>query len=727
MARRLTGRVLLEQFRVDAFIAAGGMGAVYKVWDLKRQVPLAMKVLHAELAEDPSIFKRFKREANALKKLAHPNIVPFYGLYRTLDLAFLLEGFVDGPTLKDVLKQKEHLSAEEALIVLKGISAALSYAHTHGVVHCDVKPGNVMVDSGGRIYLTDFGIARHAESTTTTFGFAGTAAYMAPEQIRGEPVTPATDVYSLGVMAYELLVGRRPFTGEEEGTGSTQTRAERLRMAHLKSAPPDPRQFNAEIPEKAAQVLLKALAKAPEERYRDAWAFFEALCGAYDKATTEVRDRLSGFIWEDFEDEGNNPPATKGEVVVAAAAGTPEGKRTFSLRGQPLWVGILVGVLLVGMLMAGVALGKRETASVRGKTVTDVLQIARGGQTRANSPTGNVGAMGNEATITPTGTRVATLTPTVVPTSTPTLTLTPTAYVAGISARNVDRLVEVKTIHGHNGWVWNLAFSPDGSLLASASADDTVKVWRVGDWRRVHTMYHDADAMGVAFSPQNRYLASVSLDGTVRIWRVGSWDLVKEIYHRAKVYKVAFSPDGQYLVFGAANRRAEVWKVSEWSRLFTLYHSNDVFCLAISPDSQWLATGERHGAVRIWRLSDGEKVATLWHRGDINGLAFSPKGDLLASASDDGTIKIWSVGDWVRVRTMHQGSEAFSVAFSPDGSLIASGSGGSTITLWRVADGSLLRTLSVPAQRIWSVAFSPHGRWLASRSNVGDIQIWEVP
>ena len=180
---------MLDQFRVDAFVASGGMGTVYRVWDFKRNVPLAMKVLHSDLAEDPHMFKRFKREANALKKLTHPNIVQFYGLYQTLDFVFLLEAFINGASLKSVLRYKKQLPIQEALIYLKALSSAIGYAHVNGVVHCDVKPGNILVDQTGNIYLTDFGIARHAESTTTTMATAGTVAYMAPEQIRGEEVS----------------------------------------------------------------------------------------------------------------------------------------------------------------------------------------------------------------------------------------------------------------------------------------------------------------------------------------------------------------------------------------------------------------------------------------------------------------------------------------------------------------------------------------------------------
>ena len=288
------GQVLLNQFRVDSFVASGGMGAVYLVWDLQRNAPLAMKVLHAELAEDPSVFKRFQREARALQKLTHPNIVPFYGLYHLDDIVFILERYIDGPSLKDVLRQKkgEALPIPQALSYLKAVSAALGYAHSNSVVHCDVKPGNVMIDRGGTIYLTDFGVARHAESTTTTIGSAGTPAYMAPEQIRGDQVTPATDIYGLGVLLFELLTGQRPFRGIESGTEAAgQTAAERARYAHLHLPPPDPRSLNPEIPEALALAVLTALNKDPEQRFNSTQAFYLAACSAAGISPAEVPDR----------------------------------------------------------------------------------------------------------------------------------------------------------------------------------------------------------------------------------------------------------------------------------------------------------------------------------------------------------------------------------------------------------------------------------------------------
>jgi serine/threonine-protein kinase len=287
----IVGQTLLNQFRVDAFVASGGMGAVYRVWDMKRNVPLAMKVLHSDLAEDPSMFKRFQREANALKKLTHPNIVPFYGLYKTGEFDFLLERFIDGPSLKVILKQRQGkpLEVTEALVYFKALCAALGYAHANGVVHCDVKPGNVMVDRGGSIYLTDFGIARHAESTTTTMGTAGTAAYMAPEQIRGEAVSPATDVYALGVMLFEMLTGQRPFRGTEESTERGGTTAnERIRYGHLNLQPPDPQSINPNLPAGLSEVILKTLSKKPKARYASTQALFTEACAGFGTVPSEL-------------------------------------------------------------------------------------------------------------------------------------------------------------------------------------------------------------------------------------------------------------------------------------------------------------------------------------------------------------------------------------------------------------------------------------------------------
>jgi serine/threonine protein kinase len=311
----IIGRIIQEQFRVEEFIASGGMSAVYRVWDIKRNVPLAMKVLHADFMDDPTAFKSFQREARALQRLRHPNIVPFYGLYQTEDFAFILQHFIDGPSLRDILRKSPRgLPAEQALTYVRALCSAFGYAHDNGVVHCDIKPANVMIDRGGQVYLADFGIARHSESATTTLAGAGTPAYMAPEQIRGEQVSPATDIYSAGVLLFELLTGQRPFRGDEPEllhTGSTT--GERMRYAHLHVQPPDPRQINHVIPSELATIVLRCMAKNPAERYSSTAQLQTAInqVGIHIAERVDVRTLPGVFETSENPYNGRNTPVSK--------------------------------------------------------------------------------------------------------------------------------------------------------------------------------------------------------------------------------------------------------------------------------------------------------------------------------------------------------------------------------------------------------------------------------
>jgi serine/threonine protein kinase len=262
-----TGQIIAKRYRVDAFLGRGGMAEVYKVWDLEKSVPIAMKVLHEDLAEDLVFYRRFTREAQTLAKLQHPNIIRFYGLERDDQLVFITMDFIEGTTLRNVLfNHKGPFTADEVHQYLVPVTAALNYAHRKGFVHCDVKPANIMVDKTGKVYLSDFGIVRMSEASTATLLGVGTPAYMAPEQISGKIPTPQTDIYSLGIVLYELLTGgERPFTGDQ-GNSEVNT-SEKIRLQHLHSVPPDPRKYNPLISPAIASVILKCLAKNPEGRY----------------------------------------------------------------------------------------------------------------------------------------------------------------------------------------------------------------------------------------------------------------------------------------------------------------------------------------------------------------------------------------------------------------------------------------------------------------------------
>jgi serine/threonine protein kinase/Tol biopolymer transport system component len=270
---QLIGQKIAGRYRVDAFLGKGGMAEVYKVWDQNRSVHLAMKILHADLAEDKIFLRRFRREAQTLSKLQHPNIVRFYGLGQADELVFMLMEYVEGTTLrKEIFKSDQPFSLEKAARVVRPVCAALHYAHRSGFIHCDIKPANIMIHNNGTILVADFGIARMTEAATVTMVGAGTPAYMAPEQARGEEPVVQTDIYALGIILFEMLTGgERPFTGEQaRTTGST---SEKIRWEQLNLKPPSPRRFNSDIHPELAAFILKCLEKKRENRYADILEF----------------------------------------------------------------------------------------------------------------------------------------------------------------------------------------------------------------------------------------------------------------------------------------------------------------------------------------------------------------------------------------------------------------------------------------------------------------------
>ena len=206
----LIGKIIKDRYVIHEFVGTGANADVYKVWDEKRSVYLALKLLHEDLAEDAVFLRRFTREGTTLEKLQHPNIVRYYGLEHEDTYAFILMDFIDGMTFRSEIFRQRGTSLSSARIVeiMGQLCGALNYAHRQGFVHCDIKPSNIMTQSDGLVVLTDFGISYMTESaTTTTMVGAGTMGYMSPEQIRGEKPKSLADIYSLGVVLFEMMTG----------------------------------------------------------------------------------------------------------------------------------------------------------------------------------------------------------------------------------------------------------------------------------------------------------------------------------------------------------------------------------------------------------------------------------------------------------------------------------------------------------------------------------------
>jgi serine/threonine protein kinase len=400
MSFNLIGQTL-GKYRILEEIGRGGMGAVYKAHDTILDRLVAIKILAPHLTWDQEFVQRFLHEARAAARLKHPNIVTIHDVGQIQGHHFIAMEYLEGHALDEIIRRGGPLSPPRVARLVRQVADALDYAHGRGLIHRDVKPGNVIVSPQDHATLTDFGVARSLEGTrlTQSGAIVGTPVYMAPELVKKQPVGPATDVYALGVLAYEMLSGRPPFEGETPY----------LLYAHVYEEPRPLPQVNPKVSPAVGAVVQKALAKEPSQRYGSAGAFAKALGQAVGSRETEVVRK---------------PPPPRPPSPPTARAGQ-----------VPLWplFGALAAVLIVVLLiftireiitnpeMEAEATAQTATAQAAEETTQTALAQAEATQTVAAmlTPTETL-------TPTPMPTETpTTLRPTEAPTATPTGTLTP--------------------------------------------------------------------------------------------------------------------------------------------------------------------------------------------------------------------------------------------------------------------------------------------------------------
>lgn len=313
-------------------LGEGGFGAVYLAQHTKLQKQVALKILHPQVASDEMLAAYFEREALALARLEHPNIVRVYDYDQVDGLSFIVMEFVDGTNLDRILRDKKFLSAAESIPIFDQLLAALGYAHQNGIVHRDIKPSNIMITKANIVKITDFGIAKvtgSAKLTRTGTG-AGSLLYMSPEQIRGKDIDNRSDLYSVGVTMYQVLTGRTPFEADSDYE---------IMTGHLERAAPPPSEFRSSLPKSVEQVVLKSLEKKPELRYQDA---------------EEMASALRGLHLPEYSDRTVQTATPYSERTVRTAppepprsAPTTESSR---LAGKGKLIGILGAVVVIALV-----------------------------------------------------------------------------------------------------------------------------------------------------------------------------------------------------------------------------------------------------------------------------------------------------------------------------------------------------------------------------------------
>lgn len=300
IGKRINGR-----YKIVEMIGGGGMANVYLAEDMILEREVAVKILRLDFANDEELIRRFNREAQAATSLDHPNIVNIYDVGEEKDIYYIVMEYVKGMTLKQYIQRYHHIPVEKTLHIMEQVTSAIEHAHQHGIIHRDIKPQNILIDDNDHVKITDFGIATALSATTITQtnSVLGSVHYLSPEQARGGMANKKSDIYSLGIVMFELLTGRLPFSGES---------AVSIALKHLQTTTPSVRRWNPSVPQSVENIVLKATAKDPFHRYDSVHEMKE------DLSTALMSNRLNEapfVIPEDMDATKAMPIITEHTVV----------------------------------------------------------------------------------------------------------------------------------------------------------------------------------------------------------------------------------------------------------------------------------------------------------------------------------------------------------------------------------------------------------------------------
>ncbi len=766
----------------------GGMGVVYKARHrgLHRLAALKM-VLAGEFASSEQEL-RFRLEAELAARVQHPNIVQVYEIGSYEGRPFLALEWVEGGSLSSRLDGKPW-PAGEAAALIETLARAIDVAHNEGVVHRDLKPANILLSVGQAFQpdaspgvrlesltykITDFGLARAIEGgqTMTQSGFLlGTPGYMAPEQASGKRalVGPATDVYALGVMLYELVTGQLPFQGDST--------LELLR-AVTSDEPPRPRRLQPRLPRDLEAITLHCLEKEPGQRYPSALALAEDLrrfregkpvaarpVGAVARLVRACRRRplvallfilltlslfggLGGVTWKWLEANAEKQAALYQayRASLAAASAALEihdvadaarhlGAAPAALRGwewRHLFSRLDDSTSMVPLLdKKGFLIVAPDQVWIGVLTDTGLRLTDLDGGEHGTIPLSPEHRHHVSVTQTRKGLRVA-------------------AWVGNTAFDLLDDTGQVlcRGIMPKNESPSPVLVSPDGARLACIQTSGDQSQFEVFDAisgkQTTICKGHDHGIRTFAFSPDSTRLASSGEDRTARLWDPATGTLLATCRgHRSKVVGVAFSPDGTRLVTASEDGTVRQWDPRTGKEVESPYerHSGGVSSAVYSHDGEWVASAGGDRTIRVWRARGRQDVAVLHgHVERMIEVAFLPGDRRLASLScyspivgaGDGTVRVWEVDPQATLPVLRGHTKAiYPVAYSPDGRWLASGSWDGTVRLWDATTGEPCLTLPHRIRQeigfLWELAFGPDGTWLVTGcAQDGRLRFWDL-
>jgi Protein kinase domain/WD domain, G-beta repeat len=724
-------------YRLEEQIGRGGMAVVFRARDERLQRQVALKILAPALAVDEAFRQRFIRESRSAASVDDPHIIPVFEAGDVDGVLFIAMRYVPGGDARTLVQREGPLSPARGAAIISAVASALDAAHAAGLVHRDVKPANMLVDARpGRpdhVYLSDFGLSKGALSSvgiTGTGQFLGTLDYSAPEQIEGRPVDGRTDEYALACAAFELLSGVPPFP-RDQGMA--------VLYAQLSAPPPLLTSRCPGFPPAVDDVLARALAKAPVDRYASCRDFAEALRMAFglqpydsardvspppDHPPTEVAHlggrgeqlRAATAAAGPRQPPAGGPDTIGGKAdsglrpVPAAGGGSSggdAGDQAQPVRGGRHGRSGLISLAAVAILAVGGVIAAAIVASAPGQGSGPSSSPGTGRSTRPSA-----GHSPSSAT--------------------------PAA--PGLSTAGPPRMVRSFADPGTgNQKVNSVAFSPDGKTLVTGDADGNAHVWAAGTGRQIVALPGRGKVFAVAFSPDGTMVATGYGNGSTSLWKAATGSLLDTFRDPGggAVNSVAFSPHGDMLATGDTDGSTYLWDISRAGQTATPASmladpaGAGIWALAFSPDGTTLATGDFHGSTYLWNVgaAAGSPAGPLTVPGgqDITAVAFSANGKTLATGSFDGSTYLWNVSSGNHI-VIPEPDTVWGVAFSRSGTLAISDKDGTTY-LWDVATSRQTAALPDPgsgSQGVGAVAFSADGKTLAAGDSNGSTYLWKV-
>ncbi|MGI5166255.1 WD40 repeat domain-containing serine/threonine protein kinase [Spirillospora sp. CA-253888] len=611
MADDPRGRLLAGQYRLAEELGRGGFGIVWRAWDERLHRAVAAKQLYLpdHLPPDRRAERRQRtlREARSAARLDHPAAITVFDVVEDDGMPWIIMELVDGLALNALVRKEGSLPPQRAAEVGLAVLEALCAAHAAGVVHRDVKPANVLIGDG-RVVLTDFGIATiEGDISLTHSGYVmGAPAYTAPERARGEPATPASDLWSLGATLFYAVEGHRPFRGDNPNA---------VFHAILNEKPPTPRSAGPLTP-----IIAGLLQPDPKDR---------------------LPPNETALLLKDVA-EGHTPRLTSLPPLFSNRRRKPLRLVTAAILG----IGLIAGLLWTSKPAqqprarpVPSATGPRLLATFPTRDHIYALAISPDGRTLAaagEDPAVRLWSMADRRPLPELrGHGNAVFTLAFAPDS---KTLATGGYDTKVLVWNTATQRRTTTLTPSQGTVGTVAFSPDGTRLATAGTED-VQLWDLADRTRLRRFVRDGESQfATAFSKRD-WLAIASTD-SLRMWRPKGKEVTLGAI-ASLTRTMAFDASGRYLAIGGDDGVVTLWDCAARKRLGVLKHRQGVYAAAFSPDGRTLATASGR-TVSLWNLST-RTGTTLPDRRDVVGaLAYAPDGRTLVVGGYDGAVELWA-------------------------------------------------------------------------------------